>query len=172
MPDANASPAAEHTAPTVFFDTVLQPHRSLPPTGFYIVMAVLGVASFAMGVGFLLLGAWPVCGFFGLDVALVYLAFRLNYRGARIREWLHLSDGRFAVERTGIKGDKRRWDFQAFWLRIILEELGEDSNRLLVASHGRSLVLASFLGPAQRRALAGDIAAALARWRASIARSP
>lgn len=171
MPDALPS-SAESPSPTVFLDTVLQPHRSLPPVGFHIVMAVLGVASFAMGLGFLLLGAWPVCGFFGLDVALVYLAFRLNYRGARIREWLRLCDGVFAVERTGIKGDKKHWDFQAFWLKIILEEKGEDSNRLLVASHGKSLVLASFLGPDQRRALAGDITAALARWRASIAPVP
>ena len=31
---------------------------------------------------FLLLGAWPVFGFFGLDVLLLYLAFRANYRAA------------------------------------------------------------------------------------------
>ena len=46
-------------------------------------MLALGLISLAVGIGFVAIGAWPVFGFFGLDVALVYLAFRLNYRGAR-----------------------------------------------------------------------------------------
>jgi uncharacterized membrane protein len=172
MPDAIASSAADSAGPTVYFERLLQPHRSLPPLGFHIVMAVLGVISFAMGVGFLMLGAWPVCGFFGLDVALVYLAFRINYRGARLRELLRLTEGSFAVERTGIKGERRHWDFQPYWLRVTLEERGDESNRLLVTSHGKSLVLASFLGAEQRRTLAGDIREALARWRASMVFTP
>src|SRR2546422_1744423 len=33
---------------------------------------------FRSGIGFVSIGAWPICGFFGLDVALLYFAFRLN----------------------------------------------------------------------------------------------
>ena len=65
---------------------MLTPHRSLGPTGFLILMAVLGGVSFAAGIVFLLVGAWPVFGFFGLDVLLIYCAFRLNYRAARAYE--------------------------------------------------------------------------------------
>ena len=55
------------------------------PTGFLIFMLCIGGISFVSGVVFLLLGAWPVFGFFGLDVLLVYWAFRANYRaGARL----------------------------------------------------------------------------------------
>lgn len=155
-------------SPAVFFDRVLQPHRSLPPSGFAIVMVLLGTVSFGIGVGFFLLGAWPVCGFFGLDIALLFIALRVNYRGARLCERLRVTEHSFAVERTGIRGEKRHWNFQPFWLRVILEEKDVETNRLLVASHGKSLVLGGFLGPAQRRCLAGDISAALARWRASV----
>jgi uncharacterized membrane protein len=151
-----------------FFERVLLPHRSLPLRGFHRLMLILGLCSIAIGTGFVLVGAWPVVGFFGLDVALVYLAFRLNYRGARCRETLRLAEDAFTVERIDIRGDRRLWRFQPFWLRVVLEERPDRSNRLLVASHGNSLVIADFLAPAARRELAATIRTALAAWRAAL----
>ena len=106
----------------VFFERVLLPHRSLQPRGFHILMLLLGFVSLAVGIGFVSIGAWPVCGFFGLDVALIYLAFRLSYRSARQREILRLADDAFTVERVDIYGERRVWQFQPFWLRVILLE--------------------------------------------------
>ena len=71
--------------PTIF-SAILTPHRSLSATGFLLFMLVLGGISFAMGIMFLLLGAWPVFGFLGLDVLLVYWAFRSSYRSAKAYE--------------------------------------------------------------------------------------
>jgi len=109
----------------VFFERVLWPHRSLPPHGFRALMLVLGLLSLAAGIGFVSVGAWPICGFFGLDVALLYLAFRISYRSARQRETLRLADDQFTVERVGIYGERRQWRFQPFWLRVVLEERPE-----------------------------------------------
>ncbi len=61
--------------PTIF-SAVLTPHRSLGSIGFLVLMIVFGVISFIAGMAFLLMGAWPVFGFFGLDVLLLYWAFR------------------------------------------------------------------------------------------------
>ncbi len=113
-------------------------------------------------------GAWPVTPFFGLDVLLVYWAFRINYRHARLREELRLTEDSLTVERVGLRGERRRWQFQPFWLRVTLEEQDEDTNRLVLASHGRSLVVGSFLGPAERRGVAAGLKDALARWRARL----
>ena len=110
------------TGTDVFFERVLLPHRSLKPRGFHILMLLLLLVSLAVGIGFVAIGAWPVCGFFGLDVALVYLAFRLSYRSARQREILRLADDEFTVERIDIYGERRVWRFQPFWLRVILLE--------------------------------------------------
>ncbi len=151
-----------------FFERVLLPHRSLPPRGFRILMLILGLVSLAYSILFVSLGAWPVMGFFGLDVALVYVAFRLSYRSARRSETIRLAGDAFTVERVGVRGERRMWRFQAFWLRVVLEERSDESNRLLVASHGRGLVIADFLGPAARRELAATIREALGRWRASL----
>ena len=149
----------------VFFEQVLLPHRSLPLPAFHLLMLLLGLVSLAASVFFLALGAWPVCGFFGLDVALLYLAFRISYRSARQHETLRLAGDQFTVERISIRGERRLWQFQPFWLRVVLEERADESNRLLVASHGRSLVIGDFLPPPSRRDLAATLRQALARWR-------
>jgi uncharacterized membrane protein len=152
----------------LFFERILLPHRSLPPRGFHMMMGLLGLISLGVGIGFVSVGAWPICGFFGLDVAALYLAFRLSYRSARRREVLRLDGDDFTVERVDIYGERATWRFHPFWLRIILEERADQSNRLLVASHGRSLVIGEFLGAPMRRELAHSLRAALARWRAAL----
>jgi uncharacterized membrane protein len=163
---STAAPATPLDPPV--FERVLMPHRSLSPRGFHALMGILFLISLGVGIGFVSVGAWPVCGFFGLDVALVYVAFRLSYRSARRSETLRLGSEDFTVERVDIYGERRVWRFQPFWLRVILEEHPDESNRLLVASHGRSLVIADFLGAPMRRELAAAIGAALARWRAAL----
>ncbi|HWB48816.1 MAG TPA: DUF2244 domain-containing protein [Stellaceae bacterium] len=159
-----ASAAPRH----VFFEQVLLPHRSLPPRGFNILMLVLAGISIAAGTLFVSLGAWPVCGFFGLDVGLVYLAFRLSYRSARQRETLRLAEDELTVERVGIRGDRRLWRFQPFWVRVIFEERPDDSNRLSLVSHGQTLPIGTFLPAPVRREVAATLRDALARWRAAL----
>lgn len=160
--------AAMSAAGEVYFERVLLPHRSLPPAAFHLLMLLLGLVSLAMGIAFFLLGAWPICGFFGLDMAAVYVAFRLSYRSARQREILRLAGDDFTVERVDIYGERRQWRFQPFWVRVVLDERPDESNRLLLASHGRSLVIGDFLGAPMRRELAHSLRAALSRWRAAL----
>jgi len=159
------SDSLPQTLQPVFLDAVLAPHRSLPPKGFVAVMAVFGGISFVAGTVFVLRGAWPVMGFFGIDVALVYLAFRINYRSARRQERIRLAEDALTVERIDVRGARRSWRFQPYWLRVTLEEKADDSNRLVISSHGRSLVLGSFLGAGERRSFAAKLQDALARWR-------
>ncbi|HZB92204.1 MAG TPA: DUF2244 domain-containing protein [Stellaceae bacterium] len=156
------------TTPGVQYQAVLKPHRSLPPRGFTVLMLLLAAVSFGVSLFFVLHGAWPVSPFFGLDVGLVWLAFRLSYRQARQSEELRLTDESLTVDRINIYGERRRWQFQPFWLRVRFEEEDEDTNRLMLTSHGRTLVVGSFLGPAERRSVARGLSDALARWRARL----
>ncbi|HXC29169.1 MAG TPA: DUF2244 domain-containing protein [Stellaceae bacterium] len=152
----------------VFVERVLLPYRSLPPRGFNILMLVLAAFSVVVGILFVSMGAWPVCGFFGLDVGLVYLAFRLSYRSARQRETLRLADEELTVERVGIRGDRRLWRFQPFWVRVVFEEQPDESNRLALTSHGQTLPIGTFLPPPVRREVAFNLRDALHRWRDSL----
>jgi uncharacterized membrane protein len=162
---------APATAEGVVFERVLAPHRSLPSHRFHLLMLILGLISLGVGIGFVSIGAWPVTGFFGVDVALVYVAFRLNYRSGRRCEVIRLAMNAFTVERIGIYGNRRVWSFQPFWVRVVLEERDADTNRLFVASHGRFLAIGEFLAPAVRREVAATIRDALARWRTALSQA-
>jgi uncharacterized membrane protein len=160
MPSEELPPSAVSEK---LFDAVLRPHRSLSPRGFVILMSLVGGVSFVAGMAFLLMGAWPVFGLFGLDVLLLWWAFRLNYRSGRLVETLQLSADALVVRRIAPSGSAQEWRFQPYWLRVRLEEPAPDENRLLLASHGRSLPIGSFLTPAERADLAFALNLALER---------
>lgn len=149
----------------VFFDTVLRPHRSLPPRGFLVMMGLLFCVSVGVSLGFSLYGAWPVAGFFGADVALLYFAFRLSYRSGRQFERVVLAGDILTVEQVDARGNSRRSEFQPYWLRVILEEREGAPGRLSLASHGRELVLGAFLSAKERKDFAAALKQALQRWR-------
>ena len=149
----------------VLFDAILTPHRSLSPRGFLILMSALSVIGFLAGVFFFLLGAWPVVGFLGLDVALVYIAFRINYRRGCMYETLRLTHDTLTVRRVGHSGGESRWRFQPAWLQILLNDPPAHGSPLTLRSHGKSLAIGGFLSAEERRGLADALAAALAEAR-------
>jgi uncharacterized membrane protein len=147
----------------VYFDAVLRPNRSLGPRGFALLMGAIALASFATGVAFLSAGAWPVLGFFGLDVLLIYIAFRASYRSARGFETVRLTAGGVEVRRVDAAGRAVSWRAPAHWLRVDLDKLDEYRSRLVLRTHGRACQVGAFLAPEERAALAAALAAAVGR---------
>jgi uncharacterized membrane protein len=145
-------------------DLLLRPHRSLSPRGFWLLMGLLAGVSFVAGIMFWQVGAWPVVGFLGLDVALIYLAFRLSYASAHEFERIRLTADALTIELASASGTQRV-EFQPHWLRVDLVERPGRQSRLLLTSHGRSHVVGSFLAPAERAQVAALLRAALADLR-------
>lgn len=143
------------------FRAVLVPHRSLGRKGFLIFMGVVSGLSFFTGLAFYMLGAWPVIGFLGLDIFLIYIAFRLNYHAARIYETVHLTDKELRVTRVYPSGRADSWTFNPYWARLELVEDETGSNRLSVRSHGRELRFGSFLTDDEKRSFAEALRTAL-----------
>jgi len=161
-----AMAAAPPAPPRLHFDAVLQPYRSLSPAGFWLLMAVVSAAGLGAGTAFVLRGAWPVCGFLGLELLLIYLAFRLSYRGARCTETVRLDDRELVVRRTTPGGRVGEWRFQPYWLRVALDQPPRHDGQLTLSSHGRRLVIGAFLAPEERREVARTLRRALERQRA------
>jgi uncharacterized membrane protein len=149
-------------------DLVLRPHRSLTPTGFRALMAILATAGALCGLLFWLLGAWPVLGFLGVDLVLVYLAFKASYAGGRAYERVRLSSAALTVERVDRWGRRREVALQPHWLRV---DIDAAESRLRLTSRGRSVAIAAFLPPDELNDVADTIRAALARLRDPTARA-
>jgi uncharacterized membrane protein len=108
-----------------------------------------------------MVGAWPVTGFLGLDVLLVYLAFRWNYRQARRAEFVRLDPDGLSVRRLEPDGRAQSWRFEPYWVRVSLEQVGRHDRRLVLRSHGRQVVIGAFLTQDERLELARALEAAL-----------
>ena len=157
-PDALPDPA--------IFSAVLTPHRSLSRTGFLIFMLVLAGTSFISGMVFLMAGAWPVFGFFGLDVLLVYWAFRANYRSGRAYEHVTVTASELTVRKVSHHGRMRQWRLNPVWVRLHRDEHEEFGiERLFLVSHGRKLPIGSFLGAGEKKSFALALSGALAEAR-------
>ena len=158
--------AAPLAAPPAQFDAVLYPNRSLGAAGFYVLMAAIVAVSAAIGAGLTLAGAWPVTGFLGLDVLLLYLAFRWNYRQGRRAEFIRLDRTGLTVRRLEPDGHTREWRLQPYWVRVAIDDQPRPDSQLVLSSHGDRLVIGAFLTATERLEVARALTAALRAHRA------
>jgi uncharacterized membrane protein len=145
----------------LFLNARLSPHRSLSPHGFVILLCAVGTVSVLAGLVLFPVGAWPVVGFMGLDVGLLYDAFRMNYRHGRMYETLRLTRGDLRVESVNHRGETKTWRFQPYWLQVLIDDPPRRDSDLTLRSHGCSLSIGRFLTPAERLDLAKALRAAL-----------
>jgi uncharacterized membrane protein len=155
----NAAPVDEP-----FFRALLTPYRSLGRVGFALLMASLLAGWLATGAIFVAHGAWPVSGFLGLDVLLVYVAFKLNYRAARAREEVSVSRTSLDIRKIAPSGKAVAYHFNPFWARFAIARHSEIGiTRMAVEGQGRSVQIGGFLNPGDRESFARAFSSALAR---------
>lgn len=150
------------------FRAVLTAHRSLGPRGFLILMGFLSVVSFVTGLAFYLKGAWPVLGFFGLDVAIIYLAFRLNYRSGRVYETIEITDERLLLTRVHPSGRMEEFNFNPYWTRVDLTEGKDGRTAISLRHHSNVLWFGRFLNDDERRDVAATLKDALTQARGGL----
>jgi uncharacterized membrane protein len=156
-----------NAADAPIFRALLVPHRSLGRRGFLVLMSVLVGFWFVFGTVFLWRGAWPVFGFFGLDVVALWLAFRWNYRDARAREEVEVSRLSLDIRKIAPSGRIQAWRFNPFWARFEIarhDEIG--ITRMAVVGEGRQVAVGAFLNPEDRESFATAFRRALSLARA------
>jgi len=150
-------------------DFVLLPHRSLGPKGFLLVMALMGGVCFIAGIAFVIAGAWPVIGFLGLDVLLVWFAFWMSYRAGRVRERIVIDQGDLTVMRRDVRGREQVWEFPSYWARSDIEFDERQGPKLYVGSHDRRIRVGAFLTEEELYAFRNTLDDALQLSRAAAA---
>ena len=149
------------------------PHRSLSPKGFAIVMGVLAGFLFLIGLGFFLAGAWPVIGFLGLELLVVWGAFKLNYRAACHRETIHTTTEELMVESQTPAGKRAKKSFPIGWLHVSLSPSespvmsSRDQQKIILSSHGDQTEIGKYLHPAEKAGLSRELDSMIDRARAT-----
>ncbi|MGO4572516.1 DUF2244 domain-containing protein [Microvirga sp. 2TAF3] len=144
------------------FSAVIRPHRSLGPQGFRIVMILLCVTSIIASLPFVVMGFWPIAGFFGLDFLGLYLAFRINYRQGQSFEILELTPIRLLLQKVSHRGEVQEWRFNPLWTRLDREVDDEFGlQELTLTSRGQHVIVARDLSPPERESLADAFGRAL-----------
>lgn len=142
----------------------LTPHRSLTRQGFLIVMALVVAVNLVVGGVFMAMGAWPVTGFAGLDVLLIWWAFRANFADARQMESITVTEHEVVFDRMREGRQPEQQRFVRRWVRVELEEdlQRELIGRLSLVSGAKSVIVGDFLAPEERKTLATALRSALA----------
>jgi len=161
---AAAHPAAVAERPV--FDATIKPHRSLGESGFRTVMTLVCLTSIAASVPFMVLGAWPVAGFFGLDILALFIAFKVNFNAARAFERIIVTPLEVLLRKVSHHGREAVWRSNPAWTK--LQRADDEDYGLLelsLVSRGRSTVIASALSPQEREGFAKALGAALSEAR-------
>ena len=157
----------------MLFSARVTPHRSLNRTGFLVLMGIIGAVSFIAGTAFWMMGAWPVFGFFGLDVLVIYWAFRRNFRSANATEDITVTPSELRVRRVSHRGRLIEWSFNPLWVQ--LEQTGDPEfgiEHLYLVSRGRRLIIGHFLGPDEKASFAKALLAALQTAKRGVTYNP
>jgi len=150
-----------------FFKALLVPHRSLGPTGFYVLMGGMVFIWLTIAAIFWSMGAWLIIGFFGLDVLALYIAFRVNYRAARVREEVSLSRTNLHIRKVPPSGRIEEHSFNPFWTRFRVHRHAEIGIiDMAVEMREKRVLIGSFLNPDDRESFAKAFGQALATVKA------
>ena len=159
-------------ADPVVFEAEVTPHRSLSPRGLRLVIGSVCAVSLLTTSVFWYLGAWPIAGFNGGEIALAMVLLRVHARSNRQRELLLLSGQAFRVLRTDAQGRASEHSLPPFWLNVTLQERPGRVPGLYLSARGQRLEVAAALGEPEKRDLADALTAALHRLKNPVFDNP
>lgn len=146
------------------FAATITPHRSMNPSGARLVLMLCCLAVVGASIPFIVLGAWPVAGFLGLDIIALAIAFRASFRSARSVEEVILTPIDLLLRRISHRGEREERRFNPLWTKLDREH-DEDFGlqKLALVSRGERVVIAHELSPPERESFADALGEALAK---------
>ena len=140
-------------AARLYMDATITLNRSLSPGGFRVLFGAVVAVNIAFAIFLFVLGAWPAPIFLGIDVLLVWLAFRASFRAAERAERVRVS-----ADEVTVSHDARTvWRSPTAFTRVDVEERGEPDRRVRLRLSSRAFTVARSLSPHER----GQFAVAL-----------
>ncbi len=142
-------------------DAVLTPHRSLSQRGFARLLGGFALLNMGVSVMFVLQGAYPVAAFLALDVFVLWLAFRLNYKAGQEEERVRVARRYLHIFRRDPKGRAAHWVVSPTWAQVTT-----DATAVRISSAGKTVIVGRFLSPHEREDFSQALSRALAQAKA------
>jgi len=142
----------------------IRPNRSLSPKAILPLFCAAAAVLVTIGIGFTLLGAWPVLPFAGLEIVMIGAVLRWMHRHHDDYELVIVAGDRVRVIRRSGQ-QEREAEFNRHWARVSMTPPGSarHSMQVRVGSHGRYVEIGAAVREEDRRRLADEIKSALAR---------
>ena len=156
----------------VLFEALITPHRSMGRRGLRWLGGALLLLSGIVAFGVWYLGAWPVLGFSGAEIALVIWLLHRHALGARESEMVMLSDEALRIVRSDSRGRRSEAQLSVGWLRASLEHRPGRTPALMLRGPGQAVEIAASLGEQEKRDLIAALDAALQRQRSPMFNNP
>ena len=148
-----------------FLDITVLPYRSLSKKGFRYLMIIVAAIFFSIGIFFWIIGAWPVFGFLGIDVFLLYYAFKINYKNGEIFENLKLLKKNLHITRNFPSGKVQSWDLEPYWTKVEMSSSHSPTQNLIIKSRDKVVMIGSFLNFKDKKKLMKKINEALEKYK-------
>jgi len=149
------------------FSAKLTPHRSLGQRGYRVIIAVVALAATVPAITFYSLGAWPIIGFLGLDVALIAWAMWASLKDGKRYEQVTLWRDQLELKQVDGAGKEMLVRFNPSLVKLVVDrDYNERTTGLHLRTRDRDVVLGAFLNNDEKSSFAKAFGTALKRARA------
>lgn len=147
------------------FSVTVRPNSISGQPGLMIAMIVLVPCCIIAGLGFMLIGAWPVTLFMGLHILALLAAFQYVERHAGDFERLTLADDRLILD-THTPDNDQHLELNGFWVQVDLQTTAVGGgNSLYLRSHGKEVAFGQLMSDDERLAVSRELGRRLAQLR-------
>ena len=134
---------------------VARRNNSLSSTDRMRVFACVFAFSMSIALAFAAFGAWPVIPFTGLEMAVLYAAFRYVDRHAADYEIIEIKDDSVRVE-TRVGSQVQSVELNRHWAQLVTNDSSGEL-RLALRSHGREVEFGRHLTGKDRERIAREL---------------
>lgn len=139
------------------FVMVARRNNSLSARGRFAVLGSLALVTLSISLAFALEGAWPIVPFAGLELLVLFVAFRLIERHAGDFESIAIRGDRVFIERWET-GAVQRFEMNRHWAQVVLQPAARGWGEVIaLRSHGRAVEFGRHLTDAKRREVASTL---------------